>query len=140
MMTLEIQGMSERRRSPRYEIDLLADIVLDSGEVLTACTRNISSTGLQLICDSWSTDQIEPRGIQNYALTHLEFKVIIDLPIADIAEKLYANCRILSFQRQSQDTYMLNLVFIGYENNSENVLDKFLEQHLDNKAVITAFA
>lgn len=140
MMTLDIPGIPERRRSPRYEIDLLADIALDRGDVLTACTRNISSTGLQLICDSWITDQIEPRGIQNHALTHCEFKVIIELPVADTAEKLYANCRILSYQRMSQDTYMLNLVFIGFENNSENVLNEFLEQCLENKTVINAFA
>jgi len=138
-MTLDRPGLSERRQSPRYEIDLLVDIVLDKGDVLTVNTRNISSTGLQLICDSWMADQVEPRGIQNHAITHLQFKVIMELPIAGNAEKLYANCRVMSVQRLSQNEYMLNLVFIGFENDTENTLDKFLDQY-HQKIVIKSIA
>jgi len=139
MMTLAIPGMIERRQSPRYEIDLRADIVLDQGDALPATTRNISSTGLQIICDSWVTDQIEPRGIQNHAVTHILFKVIMELPLEEDTAKLYVNCRILSLQRLSQNKYMLNLVFTGFENNSGRVLTRFLEQ-CQQKKVIKAYA
>lgn len=139
-MTLAIPGITERRQSPRYEIDLLADIVLDNGEPLPVNTRNISSSGLQIICDSWVTDQIEPRGIQNHAVTHIHFKAIIELPVEGRVEKLYVNCRILSLQRLSQDKFMLNLVFTGFENNSETALHEFLEQCQQKKTVIKAFA
>ena len=137
-MTLVKPGVSERRQSPRYEIDLLVDLVLDKGDVLTVSTRNISSTGLQIICDSWVTDQIEPRGIQNHTITHLQFKVIMELPIAGNTEKLYVNCRVMSIQRLSQDEYMLNIAFIGFENNTENTLNKFLSQYKQKKIVLDA--
>lgn len=139
-MTLETPGITERRQSPRYEIDLPADVVLDNGDALPVSTRNISSSGLQIICDSWVTEQIEPRGIQNHTVTHIYFKAIINLPIENHVEKLYVNCRIMSLQRLSQDKYMLNLVFTGFENDSEPALIKFLEQYQKIKTVIKAFA
>jgi len=137
-MILDIPGVSERRQSPRYVIDLLADMVLDKGDVLTVNTRNISSSGLQIICDSWATDAIEPRGIQSHAISHILFKVIMGLPIGANVEKLYANCRIMSVQRLSQNKYMLNLAFINFENNTESTLNKFLDQYKQKKIVLNA--
>jgi hypothetical protein len=132
--------MTERRQSPRYEIDLIVDLVLVEGSALTVHARNISSCGLQIICDSWVTDEIEPRGIQNHAINHLRLKTITELPVGENSKKLYANCRIMSVQRMSQDVYMLNLAFIDFENGSEKVLDDFIGQHEQKKTVIKAFA
>ena len=139
-MTHAISGLSERRQSPRYEIELPADLVLDQGEALPVSARNISSSGLKIVCDSWVTDQIEPRGIQNHAVSHIHFKVILELPIDDTTEKFYVDCRILSSQRMSQNKFMLNLVFIGFEANSESVLNRFLDHVQEKKTVIKAFA
>lgn len=133
-------GVNERRQTPRYEIQLSFDMVLENGAILNANTRNISSSGLQIICDSWVTDEIEPRGIQNHAISHIRLKSIIELPVGKETKKLYTNCKILSVQRMSQDTYMLNLAFIGFENGSEKVLDEFLDQHEQKKTVINASA
>ena len=139
-MTLAIPGFNERRQSPRYEIDLPANLVLDKGDVLPVSARNISSTGMKIICDSWVTDQIEPRGIQNHAVSHIHFKIILQLPISEGAGKIYASSRILSLQRLSQSKFMLNLVFMGFESDSENVLNEFLEQYQEKKTVIKAYA
>lgn len=133
-----ILDIPERRQSPRYEIDMSADIVIDAGEVLTVNTRNISSNGLQIICDAWVTDAIEPRGIQSYATSHLRFKVIVKLPIADDVEKLYVNCRIISVQRLSQDEYMLNVAFVNFENNTESTLNKFIAQYKQKRIILDA--
>jgi hypothetical protein len=139
-MIIDIPGVTERRQTPRYEIELSVDMVLNNGSILTVNSRNISSSGLQIICDVWVTDQIEPRGIQNHAISHIRFKAITDLPIGDITKKLYANCRIMSVQRLSQDEYMLNLAFIDFENGSEKILNEFLDQFEQKKTVIKAFA
>jgi hypothetical protein len=57
------------------------------------------------------------------------------------SKKLYANCRIMSVQRMSQDMYMLNLAFIDFENGTESALDKFLDQqYAQKKTVINATA
>lgn len=126
--------MTERRQSPRYEIDVAVNLVLTNNNVLSTHARNISSSGLQIICDRWATDEIEPRGIQNHATSHIRLKAITDLPIAKSKKSFYANCRIMSVQRLSQNTYMLNLAFIDFENSSENVLTEFLGQY-DKKVV-----
>lgn len=139
-MIIDIPGVTERRQTPRYEIKLSVDMVLDSGNILTVSSRNISSCGLQIICDTWVTDEIEPRGIQSHAVSHIRLKIITELPLVDETKKLYANCRIMSVQRMSQDEYMLNLAFIDFDNGSEQILDKFLDQYEQKKTVINAIS
>jgi len=139
-MILDIPGVSDRRQTPRYEIELAVDLVLSDGSILSVSSRNISSCGLQIICDTWVTDAIEPRGIQSHAVSHIRIKAITELLISDDRHKLYANCRIMSVQRLSQDEYMLNLAFIDFENGTEQTLDKFLDQYQQKKTIINATA
>ena len=139
-MIIDIPGVSDRRQTPRYQIELPVEMLLENGSVLTVTTRNISSCGLQVICDSWVTDEIEPRGIQSHAVSHIRLKTVTELPIGDETKKLYTNCRMMSVQRMSQDQYMLNLAFIDFENGSEQALDKFLDQYEQKKTVIDAIA
>jgi len=139
-MNIQIPGGSDRRQTPRYEIKLSVDLVLDNGSILIANTRNISNSGLQIICDTWVTDEIEPRGIQNHTISHIRLKAVTELPVGDETKKLYANCRIMSVQRVSQDEYRLNLVFIDFENGTEKILDEFLDQYTQKKTVIDAHA
>ena len=139
-MIIDIPGVSERRQTPRYEIELPVDMVLENGNILTVSTRNISSCGMQIVCDTWVTDEIEPRGIQSHSVGHIKIKLITSIPIGDETKKLYANCRMLSVQRMSQNAYMLNLAFIDFENGSEQILDDFLDQYEQKKTVINATA
>lgn len=139
-MIIDIPGVSDRRQTPRYVMKLSVDMVLENGSILKVTTRNISSCGLQIICNTWVTDEIEPRGIQNYALSHRRIKAVTELPIGNATKKLYVNCRMMSVRRMSQDEYMLNLAFIDFENDSEQILDKFLDQYEQKKTVISAFA
>jgi hypothetical protein len=139
-MILDTPGATERRQSPRYEIELAIDLVLVDGGILSVNTRNISSCGIQILCESWVTDEIEPRGIQNHAISHLRIKVITELPIGKQSKKLYANCRIMSVQRMSQDEYMLNLAFIDFENGTEGALNEFLDQYKQNKITLDSMA
>ena len=128
-MILDLPQTSERRKSPRYTMDLSVDIVLSDGKILTVKTRNISDSGLQITCDRWVANEIEPRGIQSHNVSQLKFKIVADLTIGDSTQKLYANARIMSAQRMSQDRYIICIKFLDYENGSQEVLNKYLEQH-----------
>ncbi len=139
-MIIDIPGVSDRRQTPRYEIELPVDMLLDNGNILTVTSRNISSCGLQIICDTWVTNEIEPRGIQSHAISHIRLKAVTELPLEDGPKKLYANCRMMSVQRMSQDEYMLNLAFIDFENGTEEILTKFLDQYGQKKTVIDNYA
>ncbi len=138
-MIIDIPGVSDRRQTPRYQIELAIDMVLADGDILSVSSRNISSCGLQIICDTWVTDRIEPRGIQSHSVSHIRIKAVAELPIGDDTKKLYANCRIMSVQRLSQDEYMLSLAFIDFENGTEQTLDKFLDQY-EKKTMINVNA
>ena len=139
-MIIDIPGVSDRRQTPRYLIELAVDLVLADGNIVSVNSRNISSSGLQVICDTWVTNKIEPRGIQSHTVSHIRLKAVTELPITEDTNKLYANCRIMSVQRLSQDEYMLNLAFIDFENGTEQVLDKFLDQYEQKKTVIDVTA
>lgn len=139
-MIINIPGVSERRQSSRYAVQLAVDLVLDNGSIITVNSQNISSSGLQIVCDCWATDEIEPRGIQSHAISHRRFKAVTELSVGDEMKKLYVNCRIRSVRRLSQDEYMLNLSFINFEDNTERNLDEFLDQFEQKKTVIKSFA
>ncbi len=139
-MIIDIPGVSDRRQTPRYQIELAVDLVLADGDILSVSSRNISSCGLQIICDTWVTNKIEPRGIQSHAVSHIRLKAVTELPATEGTNKLYANCRIMSVQRLSQDEYMLNLAFIDFENGTEQILDKLLDQYEQKKTIINVTA
>jgi len=134
-MIIDIPNATERRQSPRYEIPLAVELVLDNDLILDVTSNNISSCGLKISCDSWIADEIEPRGIQNHTTRHLHFKVIIDLDNG--AKKIYSNCRVISAQRVAQDEYALNLAFIDFENGTENILNDFLHKHEKRRIMAT---
>ena len=125
---------------PAVQFIASIDLVLENGNILTVTSQNISSNGLQIICDSWVTDEIEPRGIQSHAISHRRFKVITELTVGEEIKKLYTNCRIMSVQRLSQEEYMLNFSFIDFENNTERTLDDFIDQFEQKKTIIKATA
>ena len=139
-MIIDIPGVSDRRQTPRYEIKLPVDMVLENGNILTVTSRNISSSGLQILCETWVTDEIEPRGIQSHAISHIRLKAVTELPLEDGPQKLYANCRMMSVQRISQDEFMLNVAFIDFENGTEEILNKFLDQYGQKKTAIDTYA
>lgn len=139
-MIINIPGASERRQSSRYAVQLPVDLVLENGNILTVSSQNISSSGLQIVCDCWATDEIEPRGIQSHAISHRRFKAVTELSVGGEMKKLYVNCRIISVRRLSQDEYMINLAFINFDNNTERTLDEFIDQFEQKKTIIKSFA
>ena len=129
-MILDIPRKVERRESPRYVVDLSVDIILESGNILTVSTRNISSNGVQIACDTGIANEIEPRGLQSHNISHLRFKLAADLKVDDTIQKFYANCRIMAVHRASQEEYLLSVKFLDFENSTQGVLNKFLEQSM----------
>lgn len=129
-MILDMPRKIERRESPRFVVDLSVDIILESGNILTVSTRNISSNGVQIACDAWIANEIEPRGLQSHNTNHLRFKIAADLKVDDTIQKFYANSRIMAVHRVSQEEYLLSVKFLDFENGTQNILNKFLEQSM----------
>lgn len=122
---MAVTNLNERRQGYRYPVQLSIDLILADGTVLPATANNLSSQGIQFKCDSWLADEIEPRGIQNHLLDHIQLKVVASLPISG-DNRLYTRCRIIVARRLSQDEYMLGLEFTSFEKDSDKVLDRYL--------------
>ena len=129
-MIIDLANKSERRRSSRYETELAVNLVLSDGAMIAVNTRNISNDGVQITCDIWVADKIEPRGLQNHRISQLRFKIAADLKVDDSIQKFYANCRIMAVHRVSQDEYLLSIKFLDFENGTQSVLNKYLVQNM----------
>ncbi|HHO58863.1 MAG TPA: hypothetical protein ENJ64_01375 [Thiotrichales bacterium] len=137
-MMSEIPGTGERRHSPRHAIELAADLVLEDGTILPVSIRSISGSGMQILCDSWVTNEIEPRGIQVHSVSHIKLKLVTELPGLHGRHKLYVRCKIMSAQRMSQEEYTLNLAYMDFENGTESALDDFLDRYQQKKTIVKA--
>ena len=129
-MIIDLPNKTERRQSSRYEIDLPVELVLSNGTMITVNARNISNNGVQIACDAWIADEIEPRGLQSHSINHLRFKIVADLKVDDTIQKFYANCRIMAVHRVSQEEYLLSIKFLDFENGTQSLLNKYLEQNM----------
>lgn len=129
-MIIDLPNKTERRQSSRYEIDLPVELVLSNGTMITVNARNISNNGVQIACDAWIADEIEPRGLQSHSISHLRFKIVADLKVDDTIQKFYANCRIMAVHRVSQEEYLLSIKFLDFENGTLSLLNKYLEQNM----------
>ena len=119
----------ERRRTLRYRIKLPVELILEDGRVLSVESTDISNRGLQIRCDRWVADEIEPRGIQNHPLDQIRLKAVTDFPGMDkYNSRLYARCRIVVARRLSQDEYILGIEFIGFDAGSDRLLERFIRR------------
>ena len=132
--TMASHSNFERRLAERHSLQLQIDLVLENGTILPVETSNISSTGLQFICDSSVADEIEPRGIHNHPLDRHSVKVVGELPI-NLSSKFYARCKIVSARRLSQDTYLIGLGFLNFEGDGGKALNKLITE-FERKKVI----
>jgi hypothetical protein len=128
MAALKLNNKEERRLGHRYPIQLQVDLVLDDGKILPAEACNISDNGMQFKCDSWIADEIEARGIQNHPLDRIKVKLVADLPMPG-ENRLYSRCKVIAARRLSQHEYLLGLEFLDFENNSGNILKRYIKEH-----------
>ena len=121
---MALPRFKERRRYNRRRIYLSVDVVLDNGSILPATLQNISENGAQFRCDSWIANEIEPRGIQNHLCENIQLRLVASL---NEQNKLYAQCKVISAQRLSQDAYEIGVEFTGFEFGCQRALTQYLE-------------
>ncbi len=115
----------ERRLGPRFTVELAVHLVMADGAVLPAHSQNLSISGIQLHCDDWVCDEIEPRGIQRHPplqrLLHLQIELPGEPPVS-------VHARLRCLQRLSQSRFSLNFAFHHFEAGSERLLRSFLQR------------
>ena len=117
----------ERRLAPRYDNKLQIDLLLSDTEILPIEICSISLHGLQMNCDGWLADEIEPQGIQKLALSRKKLKIRANLPFDNSFKKIIINTHVAAVRRLSQDEFLIGLEFEDYEDNSEGALKEYIE-------------
>lgn len=120
---MDTSGHNERRLSWRHQVDIPVDLLLSNGIMLKVNACNLSLKGILFSCDNWISNKIEPRGIQNHPLDHIQFSISAEL---DKNKKLYANGRIVIARRVSQDNYLIGLEFIDFQKDSYTNLQAYI--------------
>ncbi len=113
----------ERRQFLRYQVNLPVDLHLENSIALKVHASNLSLGGLMFSCDDWISKKIESRGIQHHSLDHTQISISMEL---DNTKMLYANCRIVTARRVSQDNYLVGLEFTEFQKKSEDSLQAYI--------------
>jgi len=118
----------ERRIATRYEDRIQVDIVLSADNRLPVEICGISRKGLQFTCDSWLADEIEPRGIQQLAMSRKKITICASLPFDTNSKTITIETYVIAVRRLSQDKFLIGLEFESIENNGDEILEEYIEQ------------
>ena len=125
---MENKKLTDRRSSVRYPVRLAIELELENGTSLSVKTINISRCGLQFRCNSRVASKIEPRGIQNHSLDHIDVKIFAKLPFMNECS-LHAHGPVEYAQRLSQEEFIIGVKFTDLDERSEKILEQFIELH-----------
>lgn len=123
---MEIKKSKNLRSSIRYPIQFSIDLVLDSSTTVAVETINISRCGLQFCCDSWVANKIEPRGIHNHSLDHIQLEIFADLTMEQV-NKLHTQADVVYAQRISHEEYIIGIEFTDLEGSNKKILEQLIE-------------
>ena len=127
MILMNIPDNIERRLAPRYDNQLQIDLILSETDILPIAICSISLHGLQMNCDGWLADEIEPQGIQKLAMSRKKLKISANLPFDNSFKKIIINTHVAAVRRLSQDEFLIGLEFDNYEDNSKEVLKEYID-------------
>lgn len=119
--------MIEKRHYPRINISGSILVKLKSGEVVAVDLDNISSSGLQLICDREAETLITPNGQWDPE----ELMVLIDFPDLTGEASFEAKCVVVTSRRVSIDQFSIGLRFIDFVGDSYVALASAIERQVN---------
>ncbi len=112
--------MIEKRHYPRINLKAPILVKLKNGEELSVKLDNISSSGLQLVCDREAESLITPNGQWDPA----ELMVEIQLPGLEADQNFEAKCVVVTSRRVSVNDFCIGLRFTNFIGNSFDALGK----------------
>ena len=118
----------ERRVSPRFDDKIQVDLLLSDDNILPVEICSISISGLQLTCDGWLADEIEPQGIQQLAMSRKKLTISANLPFDTKSKNIVIHSYVVAVRRLSQDNYLIGLQYESLDNDVEEILEEYIEQ------------
>lgn len=115
--------MIEKRHYPRISLVAPVWVELKDGERLSVELDNISSSGLQFVCDRQAESLITPNGQWDPA----ELPVSIALPGSKEGETFKARCAVVTSRRVAIDSFCIGLRFTEFVGDSYAILGRSID-------------
>ena len=118
----------ERRLSPRIEVNLPVDVLMDNGEVLSIPSIDISYMGVSFNCDYWTVQQLFPEGHWSGPKDRVTFN--LSVPLSD--EFMVAcDALVTRFLRLSENEYHIGVQFLNLDDETQHSLIHHVNQYRD---------
>lgn len=125
--------MSDYKRDyPRIKKSLPAELIASGDKKLYASTFDISKTGIQIICDGITAEEIFGASRQAGPSRHPRIKVVLRLlhPKTGPA-RVEADCRAVFSRRVSEQEFRIGLHIDTMSEEARGVLDAFVDECLN---------
>ncbi len=120
---MNLPTLKERRLYLRHQVDMPANLSVSNSSSLKINISNLSLKGMLFHCDEYISRKIEPRGIQNHPLDHIQFTVSAELANHTTLQVIG---RIVIARRVSQDKYLIGMEFIEFQKDSFANLESYI--------------
>lgn len=121
--------MSDYKRDhPRIKKILPAELIVSGHKRLFASTFDVSRTGIQVICDAITTEEIfgTPQGDGPSRHPHVKVKLRLPHPDAD-PSRIEADCRAMFSRRVSEQEFRVGLQIDAISAEHRAMLERFVD-------------
>ncbi|BAO43914.1 PilZ domain-containing protein [Thiolapillus brandeum] len=121
--------LARKRRSHRIKTALRAHMSVRGASPQPVLIEEISSSGLDFLCDHGAQCRIMPEGRK---VPGPVFGVYVDMvfTLPDSSRELRTRCRVLFCHRLSQDSYRFGCDFHQLDETAQEALDTFVRESL----------
>lgn len=125
--------MSDYKRDhPRIKKNLPAELIAPGDKKLHAATLDVSRTGIQLICDGITAEEIFGASRQAGPSRHPRVKVLLRILHPKIGPaRVEADCLAVFSRRVSEQEFRIGLQIDAISDESRTILDGFVDDCLD---------
>ncbi len=127
-MPMNQPTVSTRRRFPRIEVSLSIEIKAECGLVFNAITKNISHTGLLIVTDRDTFEQLTVNQRLSEKSQPAEVNIKMILPMAEGASiNTHTCCRLFQIRRVSKDCYHIGLEYMNLSKLEYDELTRYIQ-------------
>ena len=113
----------ERRRAPRYQVDIACEATTAEGEIAQGRIINLSLTGMRIEGNTQFIHTLYPNFKRSNWRTPLKIKVAMLLPISqDEGVEIDLHCQLVYCNRAASDTYMVGCQYLDIQAQAQQAL------------------
>ncbi len=117
----------EKRRFPRVDANIFAQVCREHGEKLDVIVLDISGTGLKLLCNTMEREILTPRGEWTENGRPIEAKINMELPVGTSEVHRICISSLVAYSRRvSMDQFHVGMKYQGLNDEDYKILADFV--------------